>query len=161
MMLSTFLILNHNSGTRAMKTDFTRTGRRTLKGKLSDLYSSLSRYFLNNFYDGKRQDKIDLVLARFSPSSDSPKNSNVLSESSLPLKLFILLLVWIVALFTCSHRRIQGGCFVDSPKFVTRVVPLSSIMMVSSIGPNSLESKHDRADSNAHQNEILKIDKAV
>eukprot|EP01029_Cantina_marsupialis_P023492 TRINITY_DN5882_c0_g1_i1.p1 TRINITY_DN5882_c0_g1~~TRINITY_DN5882_c0_g1_i1.p1 ORF type:complete len:591 (+),score=173.82 TRINITY_DN5882_c0_g1_i1:37-1773(+) len=50
------------SGTDAQKTDFTRTGRRTKKGALKDLKNSVKRYFLNNFFDGRRQDCIDVFL---------------------------------------------------------------------------------------------------
>lgn len=48
------------SGTGALKTDFTRTGKRTYKGACRDGVNSLTRYFKNNFSDGFRQDAIDL-----------------------------------------------------------------------------------------------------
>jgi hypothetical protein len=38
-----------------LKTDFTRTGRRTLNGLLADGINSTKRYFLNNFDDGRKQ----------------------------------------------------------------------------------------------------------
>ncbi|CDW87718.1 phosphatidylinositide phosphatase sac1-like [Stylonychia lemnae] len=37
------------SGTPALKTDFTRTGKRTLKGALNDGKNSVKRYYINNF----------------------------------------------------------------------------------------------------------------
>lgn len=43
------------SGTGALKTDFTRTGKRTQLGVLSDGINSLIRYYKNNFADGFRQ----------------------------------------------------------------------------------------------------------
>ena len=43
------------SGTGALKTDFTRTGKRTLVGNLVDGYNSVTRYIKNNYYDGPRQ----------------------------------------------------------------------------------------------------------
>lgn len=43
------------SGTGALKTDFTRTGRRTWRGALEDGRRSLVRYWKNNFSDGERQ----------------------------------------------------------------------------------------------------------
>lgn len=43
------------SGTGALKTDFTRTGKRTRIGILRDGYNSLMRYYKNNFTDGFRQ----------------------------------------------------------------------------------------------------------
>ena len=43
------------SGTGALKTDFTRTGKRTRKGLLEDGWNSVMRYLKNNFFDGARQ----------------------------------------------------------------------------------------------------------
>lgn len=43
------------SGTGALKTDFTRLGKRTIQGALQDGVNSLTRYVKNNFTDGFRQ----------------------------------------------------------------------------------------------------------
>lgn len=43
------------SGTDALKTDFTRTGKRTKGGALQDGKNSIMRYVKNNFYDGYNQ----------------------------------------------------------------------------------------------------------
>ena len=43
------------SGTGALKTDFTRTGKRTKAGIMQDGSNSMTRYVLNNFADGFRQ----------------------------------------------------------------------------------------------------------
>jgi len=43
------------SGTNALKTDFTRTGKRTKMGAMNDLQNSIVRYVKNNFKDGVRQ----------------------------------------------------------------------------------------------------------
>lgn len=53
------------SGTGALKTDFTRTGKRTKRGLLQDGTNSLTRYYKNNFNDGFRQDAIDLFLGNY------------------------------------------------------------------------------------------------
>ncbi|GLH12929.1 Phosphatidylinositide phosphatase SAC1 [Gryllus bimaculatus] len=53
------------SGTGALKTDFTRTGKRTKWGVLRDGINSLTRYYKNNFMDGFRQDSIDLFLGHY------------------------------------------------------------------------------------------------
>ncbi|XP_065189386.1 phosphatidylinositol-3-phosphatase SAC1-like [Sycon ciliatum] len=50
------------SGTGALKTDFTRTGKRTIFGLMRDGWNSMVRYYKNNFADGFRQDAIDLFL---------------------------------------------------------------------------------------------------
>ena len=49
------------AGTGALKSGFTRTGKRTMGGILDDGYKSVARYYLNNFQDGKKQDAVDLV----------------------------------------------------------------------------------------------------
>lgn len=59
------LISIQYSGTGALKTDFTRTGKRTKKGLLKDGTNSLTRYYKNNFNDGFRQDAIDLFLGNY------------------------------------------------------------------------------------------------
>ncbi|XP_018021346.1 phosphatidylinositol-3-phosphatase SAC1 [Hyalella azteca] len=52
------------SGTGALKTDFTRTGKRTKMGLVQDGYNSAVRYIKNNFLDGDRQDGLDLLLGK-------------------------------------------------------------------------------------------------
>lgn len=54
------------SGTGALKTDYTRTGKRTKMGMLKDGVNSLTRYYKNNFTDGYRQDAIDLFVGCYS-----------------------------------------------------------------------------------------------
>uniref|UniRef100_A0A023FHP1 Putative phosphoinositide phosphatase n=1 Tax=Amblyomma cajennense TaxID=34607 RepID=A0A023FHP1_AMBCJ len=53
------------AGTGALKTDYTRTGKRTILGALRDGYNSAVRYIKNNFNDGFRQDAIDLFLGNY------------------------------------------------------------------------------------------------
>mmetsp|Transcript_10175 Transcript_10175/g.62019 ORF Transcript_10175/g.62019 Transcript_10175/m.62019 type:complete len:642 (+) Transcript_10175:151-2076(+) len=60
----------HYSGTDALKRDFVRTGKRTKKGMLGDLKNSGMRYWLNNYYDGVRQDALDLFLGHYDVSSE-------------------------------------------------------------------------------------------
>lgn len=59
------LISTQYSGTGALKTDFTRTGKRTKWGLLKDGMNSLTRYYKNNFNDGFRQDAFDLFLGNY------------------------------------------------------------------------------------------------
>ncbi|CAH1780316.1 unnamed protein product [Owenia fusiformis] len=53
------------AGTGALKTDFTRTGKRTKYGLLQDGVNAVVRYFKNNFSDGFKQDAIDLMLGNY------------------------------------------------------------------------------------------------
>ncbi|GAA6005280.1 hypothetical protein JCM11491_002644 [Sporobolomyces phaffii] len=55
------------SGTGALKTDYTRTGKRSKEGALQDGINSLMRYVKNNFLDGPRQDAYDLVTGTWRP----------------------------------------------------------------------------------------------
>lgn len=54
------------SGTGALKTDFTRTGKRTFAGKLEDGRRALHRYVLNNFEDTYHQNSLDFLLGKIS-----------------------------------------------------------------------------------------------
>ena len=49
------LISKAYAGTGALKTDFTRTGKRTRQGAIDDLKKSVLRYLRNNHFDGARQ----------------------------------------------------------------------------------------------------------
>ncbi|EEQ36438.1 hypothetical protein FOB63_000533 [Clavispora lusitaniae] len=62
------------SGTGALKTDYTRTGKRTKIGALKDLVNSITRYYLNNYRDGQRQDSYDLFLGMYRPYQDAVTN---------------------------------------------------------------------------------------
>ncbi|KAL7136216.1 hypothetical protein ABFS83_10G014600 [Erythranthe nasuta] len=53
------------SGTHALKRDLVRYGKQTMSGIIKDGMSAISRYFLNNFQDGLRQDASDLISGRY------------------------------------------------------------------------------------------------
>lgn len=72
------------SGTGALKTDFTRLGVRTKQGALQDLSNSITRYFMNNFGDGPRQDAFDLFLGTYLPA-DAGIGSLLLFADRRPL----------------------------------------------------------------------------
>ncbi|KAF8915801.1 DNase I-like protein [Mucidula mucida] len=54
------------AGTGALNTSFTRTGKRTLGGLLSDATKSVSRAYINNFQDKGKQIAIDMLLGNMS-----------------------------------------------------------------------------------------------
>lgn len=60
------------AGTHALKGDLVRYGRQTVAGLIKDGMSALSRYYLNNFQDGIRQDALDLISGRYSVSRNAP-----------------------------------------------------------------------------------------
>ncbi|GAM18930.1 hypothetical protein SAMD00019534_021050 [Acytostelium subglobosum LB1] len=53
------------TGTVALKTDFTRTGKRSVKGTMTDGVNSVRRYINKNFKDDDKQLAIDLYLGKF------------------------------------------------------------------------------------------------
>ncbi|CAR29174.1 ZYRO0G02398p [Zygosaccharomyces rouxii] len=85
------------SGTGALKTDFTRTGKRTKMGALNDFINSATRYYKNNLSDGPRQDSYDLFLGNFRPYMASLKSpfadSRPFSVQVIPLVLYAALTV--------------------------------------------------------------------
>ncbi|KAI0306833.1 inositol polyphosphate phosphatase [Multifurca ochricompacta] len=54
------------AGTGALNTSFTRSGKRTLAGVLSDATKSVSRAYINNFQDKGKQIAIDMLLGNLS-----------------------------------------------------------------------------------------------
>ncbi|MCB0370455.1 MAG: hypothetical protein KDD45_13775 [Bdellovibrionales bacterium] len=76
------------SGTPAQKTDFTATGKRTWRGALSDGHSSVSRYFLGNFYDSRDQDIIDFSLGKIKPKQNPHQRINHSGFNSIWMLIF-------------------------------------------------------------------------
>lgn len=75
------------AGTGALKSGFTRTGKRGLGGLADDGFKSLARYYLNNFRDGEKQDALDFVTGAFSPDKEkrSPFAGGAQPSPALPL----------------------------------------------------------------------------
>lgn len=111
------------SGTGALKTDFTRTGKRTKAGMLQDLNNSCTRYIRNNFADGLRQDAFDLFLGAYLPS-DSGIGSSLLFIDRRPL--FIQSIPYILA---ASIFFVLVGSFTRRDPTAT-VWPLRLIMIL-------------------------------
>ena len=53
------------TGVGALKTEFTRTGKRSAKGTMADGVKSVSRIYQNAFYDNEKQFATDLFLCKF------------------------------------------------------------------------------------------------
>ncbi|KIY91561.1 Phosphatidylinositide phosphatase SAC1 [Monoraphidium neglectum] len=58
------------AGTGALKSGFTRTGKRTVGGISDDGVKSAVRYYLNNFHDGHKQDALDLISGAYAVKPD-------------------------------------------------------------------------------------------
>ncbi|XP_027349799.1 phosphoinositide phosphatase SAC8 isoform X2 [Abrus precatorius] len=60
------------AGTNALKGDLVRYGKQTISGIIKDGVSAMSRYYLNNFHDGIRQDALDLISGNYTVSRNIP-----------------------------------------------------------------------------------------
>ena len=106
------VVSNSYSGTGALKTDFTRTGNRTVAGMFQDLNNSISRYVRNNFMDAPRQDGFDLFLGAYLPSAAGAGKSLQFVDrrpiliQSMPYIVGACVFIVIVSLFT---RRPPGS----------------------------------------------------
>ena len=97
----------HYSGTGALKTDYTRTGKRTKLGAMKDGYNSMVRYVKNNFFDGMRQDSMDLFHGKYmvNPSQQSPyRDEQPVSLVAVPMALAVSLGLLILNLLMDSGR---------------------------------------------------------
>lgn len=75
------LISRAYAGSGALKTDFTRTNKRTKMGVLEDGYKSIMRYVRNNYFDGARQDGFDLVTGAWTPRKNPITAISLLADT--------------------------------------------------------------------------------
>ncbi|KAK6463812.1 SacI homology domain-containing protein [Scheffersomyces coipomensis] len=146
------------SGTGALKTDFTRTGRRTKRGALADLQNSITRYIKNNYRDGARQDSYDLFLGEYKPYQDSLTSPFIDKRPPyvqlLPYLMGTSLLVLLAILLyprgsitSLNNLIIIGGCIFfnlrsiayvnrDGYQFVNwpKLLPIDSLKKVDVFG---------------------------
>ncbi|KAK2864692.1 hypothetical protein Q7C36_003846 [Tachysurus vachellii] len=134
------------AGTGALKTDFTRTGKRTHWGLLMDGWNSMIRYYKNNFSDGFRQDSIDLFLGNYSVDESESLTPLQMQKGwkflTLPVILLVAFSMCILCLFmagdtwtetlayvvfwgtacalTAAVILFNGKEFVDAPKLVQK-----------------------------------------
>uniref|UniRef100_A0A4W5RED6 SAC1 like phosphatidylinositide phosphatase b n=1 Tax=Hucho hucho TaxID=62062 RepID=A0A4W5RED6_9TELE len=94
------------AGTGALKTDFTRTGKRTQWGLVMDGWNSMIRYYKNNFSDGFRQDSIDLFLGNY--SIDEADMTTPLHETK-DWKFLTLPIIMVVAFSMCIICLLMAG----------------------------------------------------
>ncbi|KAF7723677.1 hypothetical protein EC973_001768 [Apophysomyces ossiformis] len=89
------------SGTGALKTDFTRTGNRTVAGMVQDFNNSVTRYVKNNFFDGQRQDAIDLFLGQYVVQSATKTAKQHCSPfaTDKPLRIRVVPYILLFAIF--------------------------------------------------------------
>ncbi|XP_062210904.1 phosphoinositide phosphatase SAC8 isoform X3 [Phragmites australis] len=105
------------AGSYALKGDLVRYGRQTLPGLIKDGMSALSRYYLNNFHDGVRQDALDLISGYYTVGRGSPSPfqiSGFESASYLPVASAIIVGGITATTFTLSQVGRNAQHFVAS-----------------------------------------------
>ncbi|KAI1459970.1 putative SAC1 protein [Annulohypoxylon moriforme] len=99
-------VSNSYAGTGAMKTDITRTGKRTKAGIMGDGKVAVMRYYLNNFRDGPRQDAFDLFLGAYEPAAANIGSSLIFADrrpiliQSIPYVFAFSVFFVLVGMFT-------------------------------------------------------------
>jgi hypothetical protein len=88
------------TGTPALKTDFTRTGKRTYRGAMNDGYNSVTRYYINNFTDGYTCDCLDLMTQRIT-TDFKIKSRGMLTPMRYQL-MFMMISIALVKFFLDS-----------------------------------------------------------
>jgi hypothetical protein len=73
------------SGTKALKTDFTRTGKRTTMGVIWDGKNGLQRYYIGRFTDGYQQDALELAAGTIDPAKEEVKERDFISPAIIGL----------------------------------------------------------------------------
>ena len=86
------------AGTPALKTDYTRTGKRTFQGLLDDGKNAIIRYYVNTCTDGTRQDAYD-VIVQSSDCDGYTKGNN----------FFTILYLCLLLLITFAMNYIKKG----------------------------------------------------
>lgn len=114
------------SGTGALKTDFTRTGKRTSEGVLQDGLNSLTRYTKNNFFDGQRQDAFDLITGAWNPRAQTP-----FVDSRAWMVKLMPYVVYVSIFFVIASRCLPAADPLRPYRVDTGVVPVFELLWVT------------------------------
>ncbi|OTF73012.1 phosphatidylinositide phosphatase SAC1-like protein [Euroglyphus maynei] len=121
------------AGTGALKSDFTRTGKRRLTGVIADGLNSLIRYYKNNFEDGFRQDSIDLILGVHQVDEREGKQLKCPLEERNLAKIFFLpvLFVLSMAMFVGTLLLYGGNVYnIEQAMYTLFWFAMSAICLV-------------------------------
>ncbi|CAA3011461.1 phosphoinositide phosphatase SAC8 [Olea europaea subsp. europaea] len=105
------------SGTLALKGDIVRYGKQTMGGLIKDGMSALSRYYLNNFQDGVRQDAIDLISGHYTVNGNGPspfQHNGFDSISYLPVASALVIGGLTVTSITLNQAGRNAQSFLSS-----------------------------------------------
>ena len=115
------------AGTGALKVDFTRTGKRTLRGMFNDGVNAVMRYYINNFTDGYKQDAIDILLGNFrpdysAPSPFQPRPGQETLSATVNKSFVLLLLIFSSLLLAYPYFSGEGSDYLLRSLIVSIVV---------------------------------------
>ncbi|XP_068484634.1 phosphoinositide phosphatase SAC8 [Phaseolus vulgaris] len=105
------------AGTHALKGDLVRYGKQTITGMIKDGLSALSRYYLNNFHDGIRQDALDLISGHYSVSRNVPspfQSNNFEPLTYLPVASALIIGGLTATTFTLQQAGRNPNHYVSS-----------------------------------------------
>ncbi|MBW0504532.1 hypothetical protein O181_044247 [Austropuccinia psidii MF-1] len=152
------------SGTGALKTDFTRFGKRSKQGAFNDGVNSAIRYFKNNFLDGPRQDSYDLVTGAWRASLSKGKLSEGSYDNPIHQLIFLILIIFIMIFISSTftkNRSIKASIFslivislilsyilINGIQFVNQPKLISRNEILNYEGPGFQSSKRGRGWSN-------------
>jgi len=81
------------TGTPALKTDFTRTGKRSRQGEFQDAKNSIKRYYIGNFTDGYNVDCLEVCTRKLRPGVTPIRARSWLTPIRKALVCFVGLLL--------------------------------------------------------------------
>ena len=81
------------TGTPALKTDFTRTGKRSKSGEFQDAKNSIRRYYIGNFTDGYNVDCLEVCTKKLKPGVTPIKSRGFLTPIRKALIFYLGLLM--------------------------------------------------------------------
>ena len=107
------------SGTGALKSDFVRTGKRTLIGNIYDGYLSCKRFYINNFRDGYNQDCHDYFLCAI-----NPKKKEFRQHSSFMFHILISILAFLTYFIFSIIKRLSMPKYyeLNFKKFLFQII---------------------------------------
>ncbi|KAJ9531855.1 hypothetical protein QJQ45_022032 [Haematococcus lacustris] len=108
------------AGTGAMKSGFTRTGKRTTAGALDDGVKAVVRYYLNNYQDGRKQDALDLLTGAYQPDGVRPPPLRPQPSPLVPLLLGLLGMS--IALYNLVQLARYGPAILSATTTTTTVL---------------------------------------
>ena len=119
------------TGTPALKTDFTRTGKRTYKGAMNDGINSVTRYFINNFTDGYYHDCLDIATLRLNANSALKERKTI---SPIKLSFFMTFVMTLLAKFLVEEfvlppqHLLEGGLYTMKQRVLHSLVVFGTFM---------------------------------